>query len=258
MALIPRTRYYNPIGYSPIARIPPVGSTGELYRDAELRLIAAARAAGGPSAGGGIGGGNAASFIPYVGGGIDSPAAQRNYEAEKARVAQLVEQDQLIKKYRVADLAKAYNAAKGEEREKLGMEIFALTNPTLARNVKPGQAGYETIQETRRANMPFAGALSAIPPASSSVYQKAFTTPPGDIVQTAFGEPTGNAIQASLGAIPSLEKSGVTFNPVDPKNVLGGMSITDAYTSKAFGPSQDNLINLKLALLKEDFNRRLK
>jgi hypothetical protein len=48
-------------------------------------------------------------------------AAQRNYEAEKSRATQLAAQDQLSKKYQVADLTKAYNTASPEEKEKIGL-----------------------------------------------------------------------------------------------------------------------------------------
>jgi hypothetical protein len=68
---------------------------------------------------------------------------ERAYQGEKARVAQLTEQDPLFKKYRIGELTKAYNAAKGDEREKIGLEIWATTNPDLARNLKPGQLGYQ-------------------------------------------------------------------------------------------------------------------
>ena len=85
--------------YARVGSIPP-SANGESYRDAELRLSAAARAAGGPSAGGGIGGGNAASFIPYAGGsGGFSPAAERAYQTEKSRVAQLTAQDPELQRY---------------------------------------------------------------------------------------------------------------------------------------------------------------
>jgi hypothetical protein len=71
-------------------------------------------------------------------------ASQRNYEAEKSRATQLAAQDQLSKKYQVADLTKAYNtAATPEEKEKIGLQIWATTNPELAAKLKPGQTGYQ-------------------------------------------------------------------------------------------------------------------
>ena len=191
------------------------------------------------------------SVAPFV------PAAELDYQNQKSRIAQLTEQDQLLKKYKVADLTKAYNAAKGDERERLGMEIFALTNPDLAKKVKPGQTGYETIQATRQANTPFGSALSAIPSSSTTNYQSAFTAMPADkIVSQAFGGVSGEGMQSILNTTPDLSKAVAGF-PAGEKP-LGGMSIKDAFTSSVFNPSQDNLSAMQLALLKEAFNKRLK
>ena len=74
-------------------------------------------------------------------------ASRRNYEAEKRRAEQLAAQDQLAKKYQVADLTKAYNAAATpEEKEGIGLQIWATTNPQLTQAVKPRQVGYEQAQ----------------------------------------------------------------------------------------------------------------
>ena len=129
-----------------IGSIPPEDKTGESYRDAELRLSAAARAAGGPSAGGGIGGGNAASSLN---GGSFRPLGgtpeERAQAAETARVAQLTAQDPELQRYE-----KARAAAKTQEEmnaaRDIGMAIWARSNPKLAAKVKPGQSGYEVIQ----------------------------------------------------------------------------------------------------------------
>jgi len=187
-----------------------------------------------------------------------SPAIERAYLQEKNRVAQLAEQDVLSKKYRVADLTKAYNAAKGDERERLGMEIFALTNPDLAKKVKPGQAGYETIQATRRANTPFGSALNAIPSLGATTYQAAATLPTDNIVSKAFGGASDGNIEALLSSTPDVAKGAVGFTVPPGEQNIGGMSITNAFTSPVFNPSQDNLSNLQLSLLKEAFNKRIK
>ena len=74
-------------------------------------------------------------------------AVDRAYESEKRRALQLAEQDQLAKKYQVADLTKAYNtAATPEEKQRIGLQIWATTNPQLTQGVKPGQVGYEQAQ----------------------------------------------------------------------------------------------------------------
>jgi hypothetical protein len=76
------------------------------------------------------------------------PPAERAYQQEKARSAQLTEQDPLFKKYQVADLTKAYNSAKtNEEKQKIGLQIWASTNPALAQKLKPGQTGYQEASE---------------------------------------------------------------------------------------------------------------
>lgn len=137
-----------------VGAIPPRERSGESYRDAELRLSAAARAAAGPSAGGGIGGGNAASYIPSpVSGGTSgggSPAAERAYQAEASRVAQMAAQNPDLQRYEAARQAAVAPGATPEQvqsAEDLGMRIWAEKyGKTLAPKVKPGQAGYDVIQ----------------------------------------------------------------------------------------------------------------
>jgi hypothetical protein len=70
-------------------------------------------------------------------------AADRAYQQEKARVTQMTEQDPMFKKYKVAELTKAYNTASPEEKNKIGLQIWATTNPELAAKLKPGQTGYQ-------------------------------------------------------------------------------------------------------------------
>ena len=70
-------------------------------------------------------------------------AGDRAYQQEKARVTQMTEQDPMFKKYKVAELTKAYNTASPEEKNKIGLQIWATTNPELAAKLKPGQTGYQ-------------------------------------------------------------------------------------------------------------------
>jgi hypothetical protein len=84
-----------------------------------------------------------------------STPSERAYLEEKRRATQLAEQDQLSKKYKVADLTKAYNtAATPEEKEKIGLQIWATTNPRLAERLKPGQLGYTEAQTAIQAQSP--------------------------------------------------------------------------------------------------------
>ena len=79
------------------------------------------------------------SFAP-----INPYAAQnREYERERARVEAMVKANPDMQKQAIAD-----------ERAKVrdqGMAIWAAANPTLAKQVKPGQSGYEAIQGTLNA-----------------------------------------------------------------------------------------------------------
>jgi hypothetical protein len=111
-----------------------VGNLPAGYTQSELAAGAAAESF---REGAGFPGQQATTFAS-----VSSPI-ERAYEVEKSRVAQLAAQDELAKKYNVADLTKAYNAAKSpEEKEKLGLQIWATTNPQLAAKLKPGQLGY--------------------------------------------------------------------------------------------------------------------
>jgi hypothetical protein len=79
-------------------------------------------------------------------------------DQENSRVAQLTEQDPLFKKYRIADLTKAYNTASTpEEKERIGLEIWATTNPGLAKQLKPGQTGYQEATSTFLSQGPLGG-----------------------------------------------------------------------------------------------------
>ena len=82
-------------------------------------------------------------FRPGAGFPGQQGAADRAYQQEKARVTQMTEQDPMFKKYKVAELTKAYNTASPEEKNKIGLQIWATTNPELAAKLKPGQTGYQ-------------------------------------------------------------------------------------------------------------------
>ena len=209
--------------------IPPRTSTGESYRDAELRLSAAARAAGGPSAGGGLGGGNAASSLDQVapssfGGG----PAERAYREEVSRTAQLAAQNPELTRYQVdaAEAAKSGDQARMDAVRDRGMEMWAKANPKLAAKVKPGQSGYDAIQRTLNAgamgspmNFPFdsSNLLAPAPAATAPSYQGATPSPltgVGSLPTNAFAGATatpysnmlqGQTLQSAPLAVPSVQ-----------------------------------------------------
>jgi hypothetical protein len=76
------------------------------------------------------------------------PAAERAYVAERDRVAQQVAQDPALSQYernRAAAVAGGDQAKMNAVRDE-GIRIWAEKNRELAKNVKPGQSGYEAIQ----------------------------------------------------------------------------------------------------------------
>lgn len=74
-----------------------------------------------------------------------APAAERAYQTEKARVAQLAAQNPELQRYeaarKVAKTQEEMNAVRDE-----GMRIWAARHGGLAANVKPGSTGYEALQ----------------------------------------------------------------------------------------------------------------
>lgn len=187
----------------------------------------------------------------------DSGPAQRNYEAEKRRASQLAMQDQLSKKYQVADLTKAYNtAATPEEKEKIGLQIWATTNPELAQKLKPGQTGYSEAVSAFQSQSP----LGAITKAAGGMQyadlsQQPITTPVGP-----GGVPFGFSpaqLQTPLTGIeiPPTDKIGVKEFFSDTKPAPGAM---EAFTEPLRLFSPEKLDETKRALLIQAFNKGLK
>lgn len=96
--------------------------------------------------------------IPYTGRGVSSlppgytppgsPAAERAYASELSSVAQQAAQNPMLQQYqnlRTSDPAAAQD---------LGMRIWAEKHRGLAENVKPGQSGYDVIQQVLAGQAP--------------------------------------------------------------------------------------------------------
>lgn len=181
--------------------------------------------------------------------------ADRNYESEKRRAAQLAEQDQLAKKYRVADLTKAYNEAKGDEKERIGLEIWATTNPQLAAKLKPGQLGYTEAVSAFQSQSP----LGAFAKATGDMQFADKLTPEG-IAKGAEAlqgiDPYSLQLQTPL--------TGVSFNA--PSQI----GVSEAFKSQTPPPGsmevftdplkffRPDVNQTQLSLLRQAFNRGLK
>jgi hypothetical protein len=140
----------------------------------------------------------AEQFRPGAGFPGQQGAADRSYKEDLSRAKQLAEQDQLAKKYQVAELTKAYNTASPEEKSKIGLQIWATTNPELAQRLKPGQTGYSEAVTAFQSQSP----LGAIAKAAGEVQY-------ADLGNKAFTSPTGP------GGVPLGFSPGTTSDPFD-------------------------------------------
>jgi hypothetical protein len=159
--------------------------------------------------------------------------ADRAYAQEVSRTAQLTAQNPEMQRYeaaRQADL-KSGDFSKSED---IGMEMWARKNKTLAKAVKPGQAGYDVIQRVLQEDAkPNVGAFAETTPIFpgaqnyfSGQYQAtpgattpdlgAFTTqqnipfaPPQSIGQFPFQPPTqAPVLTQGFGAAPGIDSLG--------------------------------------------------
>ena len=180
----------------------------------------------------------------------NSGIADRAYAAEKERARQLTEQDPLFKKYQVAELSKQYNAATGDEREKIGMQIWAQTNPQLAAKMKPGQTGYSDVATAFQNLSPITGIIGKMP--ASSFAMPAASAMPG--IEMNYG---ASAPQVAIaGFNPATAASVVTpgaFSEKSPVDLTAYLK-SPVETNAKFA----NLDQTQLGLLRQAYNQRIK
>jgi len=149
-------------------------------------------------------------------------AADRAYQSQVSSIAQQTVQNPLFQKYQVADLTKQYNtAANPAEKQRIGLEIWAQTNPLLAAKLKSGQVGYT---ESRSApGMSNAGGLpiGGLPMPTTQFNAAADVSTPGTMEQT-FGTPVPG--YGMVSATP------LVFNPGAPQG-----PITDGMIQASYG-----------------------
>lgn len=176
-------------------------------------------------------------------------AEERAYQQERSSVAQQTAQDPLVKKYQVAELTKAYNAASPEDKERIGLQIWATTNPTLAKQVRPGQVGYQTSAAMSGSQV-FG---KDIPGVTQATYQQASEQvgAPGG-VQFPGSAQAGNINAFGMGA--NAQQLGVSVPGQAPPSMIGENVFKQGFDV----PSSENLTQTQLALLKRAFEGRIK
>ena len=75
---------------------------------------------------------------------LSSNPAERSYQQELSRTAQLTAQDPELQRYETARVAAKTQEEMNSVRD-MGMEMWAKANPKLAAKVQPGQSGFDTI-----------------------------------------------------------------------------------------------------------------
>jgi len=188
---------------------------------------------------------SAQQVFPQTLASVDTPI-QREEKVERSRIAQLSEQDPLFKKYRVAELTKAYNTASPEDKEKIGLEIWATTNPTLARKLKPGQLGYTQATSAIMSQSPL-GQFQA--QTGDMQYANKMDQVPGAMA--------GFQLQTPLTGIPTptVPQFGASEVFAKATPIPGA---TEMFTDPRKFLSQEDLDQTKLALLKRAYESRLK
>jgi hypothetical protein len=139
----------------------------------------------------------------FVGQQFASPA-ERAYQSEVSRVAQMTAQDPELQRYeRARQMAVAPGATpeQVQSAEDIGMQIWAAKNPTLAAKVKPGQAGYDIIQGT------MAGQAAAQGFGYQMPQQIMMTPPPG------VNSPQGLPAVQSFGPSAGYGSEGIEVDP---------------------------------------------
>jgi hypothetical protein len=160
-----------------------------------------------------------------LGGG--SSAAERAFQAEKSRVAQLTAQDPELKRYadaRKLAVAPGATPEQVQSAEDIGMQIWAAKHGNLAKKVKPGQSGYEAIQRTLYPGGTPASALpaeseamlNAIAPTNEFGVRPNVTPMPGQL--PSFGSNTEamfNAITGGGSLVTPMPQQFVATTPQD-------------------------------------------
>lgn len=185
----------------------------------------------------------------FTGGGSGSPAAERAYQQEKSRVAQLTAQDPELQRYENARKIAAGAGATPEQvqsAEDIGMQIWAKKygGPDgLASKVKPGQAGYDVIQNTLGAgqmgsplNLPFdaSNPLGGTPAPANISYAGTTPTPltgMGALPMNAFGGITSTPF-TSFGRGQTLQSAPLGMPSEMPNaSYAGATGVTPVGTS---------------------------
>ena len=158
----------------------------------------------------------------------EQQAADRAYQAHVSSMAQQTAQNPLFQKYQVADLTKQYNtAASPAEKQRIGLEIWAQTNPLLAAKLKSGQTGYAEAQAAPGLSNAGGSPLGALPmPTTHFDATSAVSTPMTMDYQQTFGTP--------IPGVGMVSTTPQVFNPGAVQQPLSEGMIKASYGQQLF------------------------
>jgi hypothetical protein len=163
-------------------------------------------------------------------------ASDRSYQQEKANIAQQAAQNPLFQKYQVADLAKQYGAAKGADRERLGLQIWAQTHGNLAAKLAPGQTGYaEAMSAPGLSN---AGTpIKALPLPSFNFAPGSVNLAPAEMQQTFGTTIPGVGMVSATPTYFQQQAQQTPFTPEEMANIYTGKQLN--YDPRAINQTSD-------------------
>jgi len=144
------------------------------------------------------------TFTPEAGSNAPgSPAAERAYAAERSSVAQQAAQNPMLQQYqdlRTSDPAGAQD---------LGMRIWAEKHRGLAEKVKPGQSGYDVIQQVLTGQTP--GSQAKVPGVVSQPWAEGVVSV-GDATRAGLPLTSDQSIYSAIPEISEEEMRKIMFN----------------------------------------------
>ena len=155
-------------------------------------------------------------------------AADRAYQSQVSSIAQQTVQNPLFQKYQVADLTKQYNtAASPAEKQRIGLEIWAQTNPLLAAKLKSGQMGYAESRTAPGMSNAGGSPLGGLPmPTNQFDATSAVSTPMTMDYQQTFGTP--------IPGVGMVSTTPQVFNPGAVQQPLSEGMIKASYGQQLF------------------------
>lgn len=207
---------------------------------------------------------------------VASAPAERAYQTEKARVAQMAAQNPDLQRYEAARKIAAGQGATPEQvqaAETIGMQMWAKANPQLAAKVKEGQAGYADIQGVLNAgamgapiDLPFApGSLlstnqvqsipsyegqSDLQPVGTPLPRTQFGTPENQVQAQMFNRFLSGPAQPAV-APPPVNPAEATYAGATNVQAIGDISLSpfsfNTPAEKRRGELFQQLLNSSLA-----------